>query len=404
MRSATGASEILQLPEQFEQYVRVRANSCVECGGIGTMIVCALPEKSSVVFKRSVALVLGTFCFGRKGVSGSGIGSACLRWVAVTAMTLAIALSLASGTRCEAQGTNASQIDFPEAQINVTPATVFRHNTQFSGINDSGTVVGSLFTESLPPGVHPGAGMSINNWQAFVYRAGKFTIIEGPLSKQNPTRAIAINNRGQILIRQDAADGYHYFLYEPANRTFRPVSMNGRLSVGGAAPFRLTEITGINDRGQISGFVQNGAGVRGTPAMGAPGALAPPPTGGVFTGVGCPGKPVLLTGGINNFGEVAGSCDGGKTAFVAKRDGTVATFAGPTPRWFFNNGMGINDAGDVVGYSHVNASQTGFLYRRQQLTQLPGLGAVEINSHGQVVGMLQEGRLHFSAFLTQMQP
>jgi len=34
----------------------------------------------------------------------------------------------------------------------------------------------------------------------------------------------------------------------------------------------------------------------------------------------------------------------------------------------------------------------------------PESGAYEINSHGQVVGTMQEGRLHFSGFQAQMQP
>jgi probable HAF family extracellular repeat protein len=364
------------------------------------MVFHAVPQQLGAIFEKFLATFLRAFGLAHDSFDNANARAAWKGQVASTTAALGIALSLIFSFRCEAQGPKVDQIDFPEAQIKTVPADIFRHNTELNGINDSGTVVGSLFTFVSPKGT----GGSIVNWQAFIYKAGKFTLIDGPLPTHDSTHAVAINNRGQILIHQDAADGPHYFLYDPSAKTFRPVSMSGKLAVGGAAAFRLTQITGLNDKGQIAGFVQNGAGVRGMPALGAPGSLVAPASGGVFSVVGCPAKPIMLTGGINNYGEVAGSCEGGKTGFIAKRDGTTTTFVPPAPRWLFNNGMGINDAGDVVGFSNMNSHETGFLYKKGQLTQLPNLGAREINNHGQVVGTMQEGRLHFSGFLAQMQP
>jgi probable HAF family extracellular repeat protein len=365
-----------------------------------TMTAHAVPQQGGVVFEKFLAAFLRALGFAHESFYGASARSAWKRRVASTTAALGIALSLGSPFGCEAQGPKVDQIDFPEAQIKVVPADMFRHNTELDGINDSGTVVGSLFTAVTPKGT----GITIVNWQAFLYKGGKFTLIEGPLPTHDPTHGVAINNRGQFLIRQDAGDGPHYFLYEPGGTSFRPMGRVGKLAVGGPPSFGLTKITGINDKGQIAGFVQGVAGVKGMPALGVPGALAAPPSGGVFTMVGCSGKAIMITGGINNYGEVAGSCDGGNSAFIAKRDGTTATFVPPAPRWLFNNGMGINDAGDVVGYSNMNSRETGFLYRKGQLTQLPNLGAYGINNHGQAVGVMQEGRLHFSGFLAQMQP
>jgi hypothetical protein len=84
-----------------------------------------------------------------------------------------------------------------------------------------------------------------------------------------------INNRGQVLIYQATAEGPHYFPYEADLVHFPAVGLMGKVTVN-PEPFRLSKITGINDKGEIAGFVENVAAVRGIPAMGAPGNLAAP--------------------------------------------------------------------------------------------------------------------------------
>jgi len=290
--------------------------------------------------------------------------------------TIAVVVFLVCVADAHAQTPQVDPVQYPGSR-----------STQFNAINDAGTVVGTTYIDSVDSA----------HRHAFIYKGGKFSLVDGPASSPGATRGVAINNQGQALILQDAPDGRHYFLYQVGSGVYRPVSLDGKLSEAGPILFHLTEITGINDKDEIAGFVGSGTGVRGTPAIGAPGSPLPPATGGVYTIVSCPTGPTLRTGGINNSGDVVGSC--GKTAFIAKQDGTVVTFAGHPTMWMFNNGLGINDAGVVAGFSAVGSRMNGFIYKDQQLTDLPTLAPYSINNRGQIVGEVRG-----AGFITTIQP
>jgi hypothetical protein len=80
----------------------------------------------------------------------------------------------------------------------------------------------------------------------------------------------------------------------------------------------------------------------------------------------------------------------------------VTTIAGPNPRFIRNHGMGIDDANHVVGFSPVNAAETGFFYRNGKFSTFFNLAIYGINNRGQIAGELPAGRAHFSAFLTKL--
>jgi len=303
----------------------------------------------------------------------------------------------------QVQALKADPIDVPDNLLYKPPQQIQNPKCFFLGVNDSGVAIGSVVATVITRDANNIVTSSVAVWHAFVWKAGKFTILDGPLPTHDATYGVSINNRGQVLVYQAAGDGPHYFLYEPDLVHFRAVGLIGKVPAN-PQPFRLSKITGINDKGEIAGYVENVAGVRGIPTMGAVGDVTNPPAPAPYTPIGCPGKPFYFTGGINNQEDVAGSCEGGKTGFLAKASGPVTTFAGPNPKFILNNGMGINDADDIVGFSSMNGQETGFLYRNGQFTAFPGLGIRSINNRGQIAGVLPAGRAHSSAFETKLTP
>jgi len=297
----------------------------------------------------------------------------------------------------------ADPIDVPNELLFKPPQRIQDAKCFFVGVNDDGVAVGSVVSTVVIRDEHNHVTSSVTVWHAFLWKFGKFTVLDGPLPTHDATYGVSIDNRGQVLVYQTAGDGPHYFLYEPDLVHFRAVGLNGKVP-GNPLPFRLSKITGINDNGEIAGYVENIAGVRGVPAMGAPDDIAQPLVPAAYTALLCPGKPFYFTGGINDRGDIAGSCDGGKTGFVAKAGGAVTAFAGPNPRFILNNGFGINDSGDIVGYSRMNGSDTGFLYRDGQFSLFSGLGILSINNRERIAGVLPEGHNHSSAFLTKLEP
>lgn len=303
----------------------------------------------------------------------------------------------------QVQAAKADPIDVPNNLLYKPPQQMQNPRCFFLGVNDSGVAVGSVVATVVTRDANNIVMTSVNPWHAFVWKAGKFSLLDGPLPTHDSTYGVSINNRGQVLVYQAAADGPHYFLYEPDLVHFRAVGLIGKVPAN-PQPFRLSKITGVNDKGEIAGYVESVAGVRGIPAIGVPGDVTAPATPAPYTAIGCPGKPFYFTGGINSKGDIAGACEGGKTGFLAKAGGAVTTFSNPAPRFILNNGFGINDADDIVGFSNMNGSDTGFLYRNGRFSSFPGMGIHSINNRGQIAGALPAGRAHSSAFLTKLQP
>src|SRR5215831_8166044 len=159
-----------------------------------------------------------------------------------------------------------------------------------------------------------------------------------------------------------------------------------------------TNANGINNAGQIAGYYTDGSGTQGfllsgdsfttlnNPAVGSP-----------------PGGHYTLPWGINNSTQIAGSFNqGSSSAFLYSNGGytTLASGGGLQGGYF---GRGINDAGQVVGYSYFALGTTygqasGFIYNNGTFTRLDDPSAVTnpfapngtfaqgINNAGQVVG------------------
>src|SRR5262245_48974947 len=209
---------------------------------------------------------------------------------------------------------------------------------------------------------------------AFLYQSGTMTDL-GTFGASS-SYAVAINNSGQIVINR----ANQALLY--SNGTATPLG-----TLGGA----YTTARAINDAGQISGYSQTNRS-----RTDAPGNLVMDAFlygGGQMQDAGA-----AVTGysnygyGMNNAGQIVGwTIVKGNTQRAFLLSGGTATLIG-------GNGTaayGINDQGQVVGYN--NATSNGFLYSNGKTTNLDTLKEitaggwdsvtpVRINNMGQIVG------------------
>ncbi len=271
---------------------------------------------------------------------------------------------------------------------------------------------------------------------------------------------LAINNDGQIVGGQHTAGGDYAFLYTPTapggisgvtvdfapGGTATAINNSGEIAVvsdfGNAfipnhvlagifpdfADLGQGGAQGINDAGQIAGYVDNSAAIHtiyGQTLLGAgPGSVAwdinnyGQVTGealfggtadhafiysnGALTDLGTLLSSNLGCGSqgqaINDSGQVAGySCaPGGEHAFLYT-DGHMVDL-GVLGNGISSAAYGINDAGDVVGYSAEwgGANQRAFVYSNGVLIDLNSLlasdsgwvlqNATGINDRGQIIG------------------
>jgi probable HAF family extracellular repeat protein len=160
-----------------------------------------------------------------------------------------------------------------------------------------------------------------------------------------------------------------------------------------APGFAGTAANGINDAGQIVGYVVDANGVHHAFLL----------SGGSYTTFDVPGSTQTYATGINNAGQIVGfysSPDGINHGFLLS-GGNYTTLDVPGANGTYAEG--INSAGQVVGgYSTVTFFNGSFLYSSGNYTTLAVLGssvstAYGINDSGQIVGFYEEpanGRQH----------
>jgi len=212
-----------------------------------------------------------------------------------------------------------------------------------AGINNLGQVVGTA------------------DYHAFLYSGGHMTDL-GTLLGGNYSHALAINDNGQIIGYSGISGGQERaFLYVGGQMT----------SLGASMPTPVD----INNNGQMVGST-----------FGLHAFLY---SNGVFTDLGSSTRGAYA---INNNGQVAGQ-NASSHAFVYS--GGVITDLG-TLGGVESSATGINDLGQVVGYSYPagNTAWHAFLYDSGHMTDLgifPGgrgfyIQAHAINNVGKVVG------------------
>jgi hypothetical protein len=256
------------------------------------------------------------------------------------------------------------------------------------GINDAGLIVGLVHRYAPSCQDHD----CFN--ETFLYEAGKFSLIHGPLYKGGYTVPIAINNRNQILIVQDPQSGPppRYFIYDIAQQTFRPVGSTIQIA---GAPVHVGVISGVNDQDEFAGSYnyrgREYAGFGQLP-IGAEGSPTAPTDPGNFTQIACPDNRSAVAGGLNNRGEVTGFCESapahpGRSGFIYRHsDHLMNVFDYPGAE--ITQGVAINDAGAVIGHFtlkplHAGAwPPTAFAYDGSKFTAV----AEKPDSHGDLIG------------------
>jgi probable HAF family extracellular repeat protein len=243
--------------------------------------------------------------------------------------------------------------------------------TQALGINNLGQIVGRY--------VNP-AGVGSAYGDAFLDSGGTFTKIAVPGATIGTTEALGINDTGQIVgdyVSGPLSGPAIGFLYSGGQ--FTNIEFPGAISTGA---------TGINNAGQIVGSFSDTNNI-------AHGFLY---SAGIYTQIDAPGGHDTTVSGINNEGQVTGTyfapngTTGGFTAYgfiYNLNTGTYATLGDPlaTGGTF---SIGINDAGQVVGY-FIGQGDQAFLYSNGIYTLLspsPSNAniATGINDAGEIIG------------------
>jgi uncharacterized membrane protein len=210
-----------------------------------------------------------------------------------------------------------SSFDFPVQDTDFTDA-----ETHFSGINNSGQIVGYI-DAFLPP-------HNCCEQHGFVFERGVFTQIDVPFPGVLGTLATGINDQGQIVGNYlDSKGEGHGFILD------RGVFSSVDVPFPGAHD---TNTSGINNRGEIVGTYNSV-----TPGLYIQGFVFEQ---GVFSHLDTPPASITngtFVNGINDRGQIVGCVDG--KAFVFEQgvfNPVDIPFEGACP-------YGINNRGQIVG-------------------------------------------------------
>jgi probable HAF family extracellular repeat protein len=244
-------------------------------------------------------------------------------------------------------------------------ASVFP-NSQASGINNAGQVVGGL------------SGSPLENVGkcAFLYSAGQMQALPIGAENQPQNAACAINDAGQIVGQDDAGNAFIYY-----NGTMQELG-----NLGGTGSTAL----GINNSGQVVGSANTVGG--NTHAF-----LY---SGGVMQDLGTLGGSDSSALAINNAGLIVGNAVGASLlphAFLYS-GGLMQDLGNLIGHQYLSSAQGINNEGQVVGYwafDPINPYHA-FLYSGGTVTDLNTVidsssgwtlqDATGINDQGQIVG------------------
>ena len=281
-------------------------------------------------------------------------------------------------------------LDDPSANVGTFPY----------GINDAGQIVGYYIVQTLEPHI------PVFHYHGFLDAGGTYTTLDYPGAIY--TYAYGINASGQIVGTYTNGP-YHGFVYSGGTYT---------LTLDDPSATSITFAQGINASGEIVGYYQNSS-------TGYHGFLY---GGGSYNTLddlsGTAGS--TLAHGINASGQIVGEYvdSGGTSHGFLYSGGTYITLTDPfaisgDPN--HTNGtvaLGINDAGQIVGYYYGSPAQAGdspprhgFIYSGGIYTTIDnpsanflGTSVTGINNLGQVVGYYQNNSSGEQGFLATLGP
>jgi probable HAF family extracellular repeat protein len=225
--------------------------------------------------------------------------------------------------------------------------------TQVTGLNDGKETVGFWVDQN-------------GNQFGFVEEGNKFIEVVDPLAKGTAAggatteQLLGVNDKGIAVGFYTDADGNnHGFAYDIAKHSFQPVTAGSLSSV---------TATGINNKGDISGFFQSGNNTEG---------FVEDPHGRITLLAGPSGAVSVQALGLNDEGQVVGSFtdgNGNTHGFLYNMKSANYTTI-DDPHQSTTSGMsmtvanGINDKGQIVGFYLDAAGNTDGML-------------VQVSSHG----------------------
>jgi probable HAF family extracellular repeat protein len=239
-----------------------------------------------------------------------------------------------------------------------------RSHTKATAINNAGLIVG---------------GSSGGSESALTFKDGTITnLTYGSLHRMYfdfglNLYPLAVNEAGDIA-------GYKDYSSSPGSLPKAVLFKNGTLIDVVTGSHHTSEAKGINDQGQVVGFMQSNT---------SPYKRAFLYSGGVTRDLGLlPGSRACYANDINNAGQIVGYCDYDShgAAFIYQ-NGVMTELPGETVA------TAINELGQVVGWARLdNIGDRAFLYSNGVMTNLGTLPggtrsyATGINDLGQIVG------------------
>lgn len=231
--------------------------------------------------------------------------------------------------------------------------------SQAHGINNTGTIVG----------VYTGSG---DTFHAFVDADGVFTTndFDPSCSFSCGTEANAINSSGEIVgdVTDEAGNTHGYY---EIGGVFHLIDFSGA---------DLTLAEGVNDSGLVVGFYVDSSNVSHGFTL-APGQTTP-------TSFDCSGGTNTALYGVNNRGDMVGTCSLGPFKITAGQGITAVTLTGAS----VVRPIGINNIGDISGYYlDVNNVRHGFLISAGNPVTIDPPGSIgteadQLNDQDEIVG------------------
>lgn len=260
-------------------------------------------------------------------------------------------------------------MDFPASAQN--PAL----QTQLTGLNDRGTIVGYFYNTNN--------GVPVDNQFGFYEKDGVFTEVNNPntpglFGNPNPAAGVIIENQLigvndhniAVGFYNDASGNSHGYTYD---------IKTGKFSANINDPSAVSTVTAaINDKGDIAGFFTDAGGT-------IHGFLD---RHGAFTTVDPPGATETELLGLNDHGIAVGfDVVNGVTHGIIydSKTGTFTTLDDPNASGFtlFN---GINDKGDIVGFYQDATGNTHGLLATPHEMQLQGVHTSSLHAGDFVFG------------------